>query len=372
MLQNRPQDIIAFEVTTIFDTEELQARERDQPMFTPAVRRDIYRILRNPRDPQDGTPQMTNNMFDSVLLAKSVSSSNGGAWDSFAFAGPGANPRGYTVLDDEQMLEAISSIGRITPVALAVTQAFEAYLSQLVMTWGEREAACLSVEFLVAFGNEMTRRLDVNNRVRSTQLTAREIDVLKQQPFSNFVDAEALETYQSGNRGISREEQLVVPLASDYSNLDSYGRNNNYNQNSNSYYPNSNYWGEYGNSSMQPPARRPNDYRGSDSRMNSYSGNNNYNSNSYNNNYNSSPPRNYDGRSNYGDARSSFGGNTRSTYPIDTINNRQPPNNNYGGGRDYNRNSFRDSNNGNDWREGDRRGRNEIWGETDKSWYENF
>ena len=327
----RPQDIIAFEVTTIFETEELQARERDQPMFTPAVRRDIYRILRNPRDPGEGTPQMTNNMFDSVLLAKSVSSTNGGAWDSFAFAGPGANPRGYTILDDEQMLEAISSIGKITPVALAVTQAFEAYLSQLVMTWGEREASYLSVEFLVAFGNEMTRRLDVNNRIRSMQLTPREVDVLKQQPFSNFVDAEALDTYQSGNRRIREDDRTMVPLASDYGgggSSDMYGgrNNNNSNQNSNSYYPNSNFGRDYDyNNSMQSPPRGDNDILRSNSRMNSYNNNNNYNSQggmpSYENdrrsNYNDNsrggmPSYENDRRSNYNDGRSSF--DNRSNY----------------------------------------------------------
>jgi hypothetical protein len=209
---------VAFKVTTVFDQEELLARERDQPMFTPAVRRDIYRVLRNPRNPAEGA--RTNDgpaMFESVLLAKS--SERSAAWDSFAFARRGGNPSGYTVLDDEQMLEAISCIGKITPVALAVTQAFETYLSQMAESyWGEREAALLSVDFLVAFGNEMTQRLDVNNRIRSTRLTPQEIQVLSEQPFANFVDRESFEAFQGPGDDWRGEEP--IPLAGNYGNSD--------------------------------------------------------------------------------------------------------------------------------------------------------
>jgi hypothetical protein len=211
---------MAFKVTTVFDQEELLARERDQPMFTPAVRRDIYRVLRNPRNPAEGA--RTNDgptMFESVLLAKSSNSDGSAAWDSFAFARRGGNPSGYTVLDDEQMLEAISSVGKVTPVALAVTQAFETYLSQMAENyWGEREAALLSVDFLVAFGNEMTQRLDVNNRIRSTRLTPQEIQVLSEQPFANFVDRESFEAFQGP--GDDWQGEQPIPLAGNYGNSD--------------------------------------------------------------------------------------------------------------------------------------------------------
>eukprot|EP00980_Cylindrotheca_fusiformis_P014708 scaffold4004_cov105-Cylindrotheca_fusiformis.AAC.7 len=202
-------------------------------MFTPAVRRDIYRILRHPTNPgADGAaPSSTSNgqMFESMLLAKSSSEGGGvdAAWDSFAFCRRQANaPAGYTVLDDEQMLEAISSIGKITPVALAVTQAFEAYLAQLVQNyWGEREASVLSVDFLVAFGNEMTQRLDVNHRIRSTRLSPHEIQILSEQPFCNFVDRESLEAFQGQGDdddiwqpGMNQQQHPTIPLAGNYGN----------------------------------------------------------------------------------------------------------------------------------------------------------
>ncbi|CAJ1933304.1 unnamed protein product [Cylindrotheca closterium] len=277
----RREEIVAFQVTTVFDQEELLARERDQPMFTSAVRRDIYRILKSPYNPSLGGEDNGRQIFGSVLLAKSSDGAGpNAAWDTFAFAAKGANPSGFTILDDEQMLEAISSIGKITPVALAITQAFEAYLAQLVqLYWAEPEASQLSIEFLVAFGNEMTPRLDINNRIRSTRLVPQEIEILCQQPFANFVDNESLETFQGETmRGMNMDAirsappPEIIPLAGNYGNSD-LGMNTR---------PNTG------------PAYNPstNNNNGNINNGNTYGGNNGYNRNPYGSNdpYGQPPP----------------------------------------------------------------------------------
>jgi hypothetical protein len=57
-------------------------------------------------------------------------------------------------------------------------------------------AARLSVEFTVAFGTELTSRLDINHRVRSTKLTPEELTTLRSPPFAPFVDEIALQIFQ--------------------------------------------------------------------------------------------------------------------------------------------------------------------------------
>ena len=48
-------------------------------------------------------------------------------------------------MQDEHVLDAICNIGKNNPEALTVTKAFEAYLVQKVMIWGDSEASSLSV-----------------------------------------------------------------------------------------------------------------------------------------------------------------------------------------------------------------------------------
>lgn len=255
----------------------------------------------------------------------------------------------------QQMLDAISSIGKITPVALAVTQAFEAYLSHLVQTWGEREAAALSVEFLVAFGNEMTKRLDVNNRIRSTGLSPQEIQILSTQPFCNFVDSEALETFQGQDD--SWRDADMVPLASNYGMSDLGERNyGTPNQPSDNYDRPNNTPPPYGNSGVPDQQGRmdPNNGLQSNSRLRSYdrnSGPNQYR-NGGNMGRQGGPPS---GNDNYG-GPSNRNGPSYAPQQNNNRNNRPPPDSGYPPSRQGNR---RD---------------NALWDDSqdDKGWYENF
>jgi hypothetical protein len=203
-------------------TEEFGIRKRDLPMFTPAVRADIYKVLRSPSDPDDGAPapstsEITSaastqaNLFSALLLGKNrktnyLSEEEDATWGTYAFCDRSlyfemkeiGHPQleQYSALDDKEMLEAIAIMGKLTPKALAITKAFEAYLSQTAWTWGDREACGFAVEFLIAFGNELSSRLDINHRIRSTKLTDEEIEILSKEPFCNHVDREAMQCFQ--------------------------------------------------------------------------------------------------------------------------------------------------------------------------------
>jgi hypothetical protein len=200
----QPKEIVEVTVRTQFDAEEMKGREQDLLMFSSAVRRDIYAILRNPNNILFGASipvEEKSSVFGAVLLAKK---SSGGEWDTFAFADRHAfekmkssSKTNYIAFNEDEMVEAISHIGMINPVALAVTEAFEAYLSQLVKEWGDREVACLSIEFLVAFGRELSVRLDANNRLRSTELSKEEMLILATEPFASCVHAEVMRLFQS-------------------------------------------------------------------------------------------------------------------------------------------------------------------------------
>ena len=57
-------------------------------------------------------------------------------------------------------------------------------------------AARLSVEFTVAFGSELTARLDINHRIRSTRLEPEQLATLRALPYAPFVDQNALQMFQ--------------------------------------------------------------------------------------------------------------------------------------------------------------------------------
>lgn len=192
-------------------------------LFTPAVYRDIYAVLLNPRAPgaTSSAPSAAavaaatrgRIPFEVSLVAKSSKSdaqlSPGSACslDTFAFIdrpGDGCTlPSGWVALQDDIMLRALSLIGQTDPMALAATKAFEAYLTTQVANWGPAEAARLSSDFLVAFGNEMTPRLDVHHRIRSCKLSAQEVDALRASP---AVDQAVLRTFQGAQAAVATND----------------------------------------------------------------------------------------------------------------------------------------------------------------------
>eukprot|EP00980_Cylindrotheca_fusiformis_P014710 scaffold4004_cov105-Cylindrotheca_fusiformis.AAC.9 len=225
--------VFPFRIDTNIGMEELQSRERDRPMFTSGVRADIYNVLRYPQNPTQGIPasaaasngtterrRNSNSMFQAILLVQKhhhspsskTSSEELSGFDTYAFCDRAlyetmmeqkqqqrghAQLKQYTVLSDDDMIQALSLIGDTSPRGLAITKAFEAYLSQTAWTWGDKEAAGFCVEFLIAFGNELSTRLDVNHRIRSKKLTEEEVAILSKQPFCNYVQPDAMRIFQN-------------------------------------------------------------------------------------------------------------------------------------------------------------------------------
>lgn len=200
-------------VASSSDPSETSSRKAQLELFVPAVRRDIYAFLLNPAAP--GTPVAHPTAeamaasaagrvpFEAVCLGRASghdATGSAAAMDAFVFVDrPVAhNPPDGFVFDEQLTMLTIQHLGEPTPTAIAATRAFEHYLASKVASWGDAEASRLSVEFLVAFGMEMTQRLDVNHRIRSGKLGEDDIRTLSMPPFSQFVDQGTLHIYQGG------------------------------------------------------------------------------------------------------------------------------------------------------------------------------
>lgn len=198
----------AFDATAV-SAKEHADRAPQVALFTPAVRRDIYAVLLNPNEP--GAPVAAPSAeaaaaaaagrvpFEVVLLCKSRTP--GGVPDTFLFVdrprAPTHAAAGFAPLDDAVLLQAISKIGSLEPTSLAATKAFEAYLTSRAKGYTDQSTARLSVEFLVAFGAELTPRLNVDHRARVTTLSEAELRTLTSSPFASFVDQNNLRTFQT-------------------------------------------------------------------------------------------------------------------------------------------------------------------------------
>merc|ERR550514_2479605 len=176
-----PELIIDAVTATTPDQTELSERQIQAPMFRGAVLRDLYAFLLNPNAPGrplPSTPSPTTasaSRFGAALLGKSSNKLDmTSAIDTLAFVDRAAVatatslPAGWRVLDEPTLLSALDHMGEVSALPLAAMKAFEKYLARKVATWGEDEAKSLSVQFLVCFGLELTPRLDVHHRIRST------------------------------------------------------------------------------------------------------------------------------------------------------------------------------------------------------------
>lgn len=196
---------------------EVVQRTPQVALFTPEVRRDLYAIVLNPTAPGSSPPAATDgdnnrnsrngddgrgsgSVCGVALVGRE--STAGHAVDTFAYVDRSAGAAaaaacGFTVYDDAILLESLQHIGLTTPHGLAVTHAFEAYLAKTVQaSWGVETVKALSAGFLVAFAVEMTPRLDVYQRVRSTAMRPDEVATLAAPPYDRFVDQNLLRTFQ--------------------------------------------------------------------------------------------------------------------------------------------------------------------------------
>lgn len=187
------------------DQSTLAERNAQTALFTGAVLRDAYHFLINPSAPAMALGAKSENGFSqhihhlgAALLGKRSTVS--GSIDTLAFADrsalPAALPDGWTLLDDATTLSALDHLGETWPLALAATEAFEMYLARKAMAWSPSDTANFTVEFIVAFGRELTPRLDVHHRIRSTKLKDEEVAILRATPFAAGVDQSVLRRFQ--------------------------------------------------------------------------------------------------------------------------------------------------------------------------------
>ena len=201
-------DAAAF-VASPLSAQEHADRAPQCGLFTPAVRRGIYAVLLNPHEP--GAPVAAPSAeaaaaaaagrvpFEVLLLGKASTPGHGA--DTFLFADRARvsthTTAGFAPLEDGVLLNAIAKIGSLEPACLAATKAFEEYLANRAKAYTDHSIAHLPVEFLVAFGAELTPRLNVDHRARTTTLSEAELRTLTSPPFANFVNQSNLRSFQT-------------------------------------------------------------------------------------------------------------------------------------------------------------------------------
>jgi len=186
----------------------LAERARQEELFSAAVKRDCYTLLLRPRAPHEeaalptrSAPLLGGTIPFAVHLSTPPALADVGNAPRQAFVWHevgAALPRGFGPVTEPQQLEALAALGGKTPLAHALTAAFEDFLKTLAReVWTPTHVRAVSVQFLVAFSAELTPRLDVHHRIRSTALTSAEQHTLSSAPFATFVDQSTLTTFQT-------------------------------------------------------------------------------------------------------------------------------------------------------------------------------
>lgn len=175
-------------------------RSAQAHLFSGPVKRDIYEILIHPAHPYETSTASAADtthitMFEVVIAVKEDAA---GQHQAYIFLPrDSSKPCGFKVLQDAYIMQAVSRIGETSPHAYAVTLAFENFLSALAKDkWHVQHTAQLSVEFLVAFGAELTPRLDINNRICTQRLSFEDKQKLSNAPYAAYVDQAILQSFQ--------------------------------------------------------------------------------------------------------------------------------------------------------------------------------
>jgi len=202
----------------VFSSFSAADREAQKHLFTPAVRRDVFRILtgqvrglRGVPRADGGTSRSSDSAWPSPHRFRRMSRVEAArraripwavrAWRLVGAFGPtyfmsvcATSPGGGAVVEDAELLSLIPQIGQPTPTGIAFTEAFEEMLAtELAPAWEEEDVEDLSDDFLTAFGNELTVRLDINARARTKALGADTVHRLVER---GWVDRKVMEQYQ--------------------------------------------------------------------------------------------------------------------------------------------------------------------------------
>ena len=194
-----PSDVQAVAIVT-------RERERERVFFPPVVRRAIYNVLINPREPCAPNAAPSAAAAEAAVQGKvpfEVGLYTDATRAKYAFVTHGVTPPwGFGPAAPSDLERAMRQLGDPSAFGVTITEAFEAWLAVVARGWTPQSVAQLPVEFLIAFGRELTPRLDVNDRIRSTRLDADTLATLRAPPFGRFVDSTLLDTFQGAARSI--------------------------------------------------------------------------------------------------------------------------------------------------------------------------
>ena len=173
-------------------------RQEQSCLFTPSVRRDVYRVLCSvPRLPlMDGQGDIAPQALLALPALKWIARASDAAGTQVVLE----NRRAGVNDDDAALLftlQIIEQIGQSTERGIAFTGTFERLLAaEYVPFWRDADVAAFSVAFLVAFGMELTPRLDISHAMRSRKMTEEEVIWLRELPAAVGIDKRLLDVFQ--------------------------------------------------------------------------------------------------------------------------------------------------------------------------------
>jgi len=181
----------------------LDQRREQACLFTPACRRDVYRVLcATPRGPLHTQPPSHSQPFGTIFGSATPHPTPAPAlqWLFTLANGRGAFsrvPPDTPAASMAQTLQAMEHVGQPTELGVAFTEAFELLLAtEYVPWWSDDDARRLSIPFSVAFGFELTTRLDISHALRSRALDKDDVEWLKRLPPAVPFDRRLLEVFQ--------------------------------------------------------------------------------------------------------------------------------------------------------------------------------
>lgn len=181
------------------DTNYIAQKERQFVLLSPNINRDIYNIIYHPYNLNLKIKSDLENR--AVLLARKPIDADNSQISKFVFIDnqllKGLTlPSEWSILSDELTINAIDSIGLLNALPLAIFKSFEEYIKFKVKKWTNADVDKLSIEFLICFGKELYPRLDLNNRIRSRELTLDEQKILSKEPYIQHINQSIIKKYQ--------------------------------------------------------------------------------------------------------------------------------------------------------------------------------
>lgn len=181
------------------DTNYIAQKERQFVLLSPNINRDIYNIIYHPYNLNLKIKSDLENR--AVLLARKPIDADNSQISKFVFIDnqllKGLTlPSEWSILSDELTINAIDSIGVVNALPLAIFKSFEEYIKFKVKKWTNADIDKLSIEFLICFGKELYPRIDLNNRIRSRELTLDEQKILSKEPYIQYINPSIIKKYQ--------------------------------------------------------------------------------------------------------------------------------------------------------------------------------